>query len=336
MLALVGGREYGTSQYNRATTARRQPGSTFKPFVYLAAFEATFDDPALPPITPSTVVEDAPTVFFFERQEYTPQNYEGTYRGYVTLRNALAQSLNVATVKVAEMVGYDRVANLWNKRLGMGDNTKPYPALALGSFEATPLQIATAYNVLANYGLKVPPVTVLSVADETNTTLEQHVPSPPRVARPESAFLVVNMMRSVLNYGTAGGARNMGFTADAAGKTGTTNDMRDAWFAGFTPDLLCVVWVGFDDNSPVNLSGARAALPIWVEFMKGAQAGARGQRFAAPPDNVVFMDVDRETGLLATPSCPKTVSEAFIAGTEPQEYCSWHSGYDRPADGPRD
>jgi penicillin-binding protein 1B len=334
VVALVGGREYGTSQYNRATTARRQPGSTFKPFVYLAAFEATFDDPALPPITPSTVVEDAPTVFFFERQEYTPQNYEGTYKGYVTLRNALAQSLNVATVKVAEMVGYDRVANLWDKRMGMGDNVKPYPALALGSFEATPLQIASAYNVLANYGLKVPPVTVLSVTDEKNVSLEHHVPSPPRVARPESTFLVVNMMRSVLNYGTAGGARPMGFTADGAGKTGTTNDMRDAWFAGFTPDLLCVVWVGFDDNSPVNLSGARAALPIWVEFMKGARAGAGGQRFAPPPANVIFMDVDRETGLLATPNCPKTIAESFIAGTEPQEYCSWHSGYDRPAASP--
>jgi penicillin-binding protein 1B len=328
VLALVGGREYGTSQYNRATTARRQPGSTFKPFVYLAAFEATFDDPALPPITPSTVVEDSPTVFFFERQEYTPQNYEGTYKGYVTLRNALALSLNVATVKVAEMVGYDRIADLWNKRLGMGDNVKPYPALALGSFEATPLQIATAYNVLANGGLKVPPVTILSVMDEKNVTLEQHVPKPPRVARPEPSFLVVNMMRSVLNYGTAGGARTAGFYADAAGKTGTTNDMRDAWFAGFTPDLLCVVWVGFDDNTPTNLSGAKAALPIWVEFMKGAQAGSRGQKFAPPPANIIYMDVDRETGLLATANCPKRISESFVAGTEPQEYCSWHSGYE--------
>jgi penicillin-binding protein 1B len=327
VLALVGGREYESSQYNRATTARRQPGSTFKPFVYLAAFEATFDDPALPPITPATVVEDAPTVFFFERQEYTPQNYEGAYKGYVTLRNALAYSLNVATVKVAEMVGYDRVANLWNKRLGMGDSVKPYPAVALGSFEATPLQIATAYNVLANYGLKIPPATILSVMDEKNTTLEQHVPSPPRVTRAEPTFLVVNMMRSVLNYGTAGGARTMGFTADAAGKTGTTNDMRDAWFAGFTPDLLCVVWVGFDDNTPINLSGAKAALPIWVEFMKGAQAGSRGQRFAPPPANIVSVEVDRDTGLLATPNCPKTISESFVAGTEPQEYCSWHSGY---------
>ncbi len=325
VVALVGGRDYSSSQYNRATQAKRQPGSTFKPFVFLAAFEATFEDPALPPITPATIVEDAPTVFFFERQEYTPQNYEGSYKGYTTLRQALAHSLNVATVKVAEMVGYDRIADLWNKKLGMGDSVKPYPAIALGSFEATPLELATAYNVLANGGLKVPPLTVVSVMDERNVALEQHKPAPQRVARPESTFLVVNMMRSVLNNGTAAGARSMGFSADAAGKTGTTNDMRDAWFAGFTPDLLCVVWVGFDDNTPINLSGARAALPMWVEFMKGAQAGARGQRFSVPSQNVVFLDIDRQTGLLATPSCPVTISESFVAGTEPQEYCSWHS-----------
>ena len=155
--------------------------------------------------------------------------------------------------------------------------------------------------------------------------------APPRVARPESTFLVVNMMRSVINNGTAAAARSMGFTADAAGKTGTTNDLRDAWFAGFTPDLLCVVWVGFDDNQPTGLSGSKAALPIWVDFMKGAQAGSKGQKLAAPAANIVFVDVDRDTGLLATADCPRTMSESFIAGTEPQEYCSWHSGYAAPA-----
>ncbi len=327
IVALVGGRDYGESQYNRATSAHRQPGSTFKPFVYLAAFEATFDDPALPPLTPATVVEDAPTVFFFEKQEYAPQNYENTYKGYVTLRTALAHSLNVATVKVAEMIGYDRVADLWNRRLGMVDKVQPYPAVALGSFEATPLELAAAYNVLANEGLKVPPATVLSVVDEAGHTLEQRGAKAPRVARQESTFLVVNMMRAVLNNGTAAAARTMGFKADAAGKTGTTNDLRDAWFAGFTPDLLCVVWVGFDDNTPIGLSGARAAMPIWVEFMKAAQAGSKGQQFAVPPSNIVFIDIDKDTGLLATPACPNVISEAFIAGTEPHEYCSWHSGY---------
>jgi penicillin-binding protein 1B len=325
VVALVGGRSYGASQYNRVIAARRQPGSTFKPFVYLTAFEATFEDPALPPITPATVVEDAPSVFFYENKEYIPQNYEDEYRGYVTLRQALAHSLNVATVKVAEMVGYDRVAELWNKKLGMGDSVKPYPALALGSFEATPLQMATAYNVLANGGLKVEPVTVLSVVDEKGQTLEQHNPAPPvRAVRQESAFLVTHMLRSVMNNGTAAAARAWGFQADAAGKTGTTNDLRDAWFVGYTPDLLCVVWVGFDDNSPLNLSGARAALPIWVDFMKGATAGTKPRQFAVPDSNIVFIDIDRDTGLLAGPGCPRVFSEAFVPGTEPMERCHLH------------
>jgi penicillin-binding protein 1B len=324
VLALVGGRAYGQSQYNRAVLAKRQPGSTFKPFVYLAAFEAVFDDPNLPPITPATVVEDVPTTFEFEGKPYGPQNYEGNYMGYVTLRRALAHSLNVATVKVGEMVGYDRVADEWNRRLGMASKVEPYPSIALGAFEATPLEMATAYNVLATGGLRVEPVTIMSVVDEKDTALQQHYRQAPRVARPESTYLVVNMMRGVLNNGTAAAARSMGFRADAAGKTGTTNDLRDAWFIGFTPELLCVVWVGFDDNTPINLSGSRAALPIWVEFMNGALAGIRTTSFPVPAANIVFVSIDAQTGLLASPYCPKTISEAFVAGTEPQEYCSWH------------
>ncbi len=325
ILALVGGRSYGASQYNRVIQARRQPGSTFKPFVYLTAFEAAFDDPALPPITPATVVEDTPAVFFYEDKEYTPQNYENEYLGNVTLRKALSKSLNVATVKVAEMVGYDRVAALWSKKLGIGATIKPYPAVALGAFEATPLEMATAYNVLANGGLKIDPVAVLKVVNDKSETLEQHNPKPPaRVIHAETAFLVTNMLRSVLTEGTAASARALGFTVDAAGKTGTTNDLRDAWFAGYTPDLLCVVWVGYDDNTPINLSGARAALPIWVEFMKGALAGTTSRPFEVPADDIVFVEIDKDTGLLAGPNCPNTMSEAFIAGTEPTEICHVH------------
>jgi penicillin-binding protein 1B len=340
VVALVGGRSYGASQYNRVAQARRQPGSTFKPFVYLAAFEATFDEPDLPPITPATQVMDEPAVFLFEDKEYTPQNYEDDYRGPVTLRRALSLSLNVATVKVAEMVGYDRVADLWNRRLGMGDAMKPYPAAALGSFEATPLEMATAYNILANGGLRVDPVTVLRVLDDKGQTLEQHrTAAPRRVVHEESAFLVTYMLRSVLSGGTAFAAGGLGFPPcppggdqadppkgcyEAAGKTGTTNDLRDAWFVGYTPDLLCVVWVGYDDNEPLKLPGSRAALPIWVDFMKRALAGTRPGRFEVPPGNVVFVEIDRETGLLATPYCPKRLGEAFIAGTEPMERCHWH------------
>jgi penicillin-binding protein 1B len=325
VLALAGGRSYGYSQYNRVTEARRQPGSTFKPFVYLAAFEATFDDRALPPLTPATVVEDSPSVFFYEDKEYTPENYEGKYFGNVTLRYALAHSLNVATVKVAEMVGYDRVADLWSKKLKMSAKILPYPAVALGSFETTPFEMATAYNVLANGGVKIEPVTVVKVVDETGQTIEQHEPpAPPRVVHEESAFLVTNMMRSVLNEGTAAAARAWDFRPDAAGKTGTTNDMRDAWFVGFTPDLLCVVWVGFDDNEPLKLSGSKAALPIWVDFMKKATAGGRSRPFGVPAENITFVDIDKQTGYLANPNCPKIISEAFVTGTEPQVYCQLH------------
>jgi len=324
VLALVGGRSYGASQYNRAIQAKRQPGSTFKPFVYLTAFEATFDDPALPPITPATVVEDAPTVFFYEDKEYIPHNYEDKYLGLITLRRALAKSQNVAAVKVAEMVGYNRIAELWSRKMGISQ-IPAYPALALGSFEATPFELATAYNVLANGGLKIDPVAILRVQDERGQTIEQHRPPVPlRVVREESAFLVTNMLHSVMTEGTAIRSRALGFDADAAGKTGTTNDTRDAWFAGYTPNLLCVVWVGFDDNTPLNLDGARAALPIWVDFMKGALAGEESPPFPVPAEGIVFVEIDKETGLRATPNCPERMMEAFIAGTEPMEMCFYH------------
>ena len=325
IVALVGGRSYGRSQYNRVTQARRQPGSTFKPFVYLTAFEATFEDPSLPPITPATVVEDAPAVFFFEDKEYIPTNYEDTYYGMVTLRTALAHSLNVATVKVAEMVGYDKVANLWSQKIGIGAKIAPYPAVALGAFEATPFEMASAYNVIANGGLKVPLVSILSVADEKNVVLEQHqFPPPERVLHQESAYLVTDMLKSVMKEGTAASAAGLGFTAEAAGKTGTTNDYRDAWFSGFTPDLLCVVWVGFDDNTPVGLSGTRAALPIWVDFMKAALDGRTPTEFLPAPEGIVEVEIDKDTGLLAKPACPKKRMEVFIAGTEPREPCGAH------------
>jgi penicillin-binding protein 1B len=331
VVALTGGRSYGASQYNRVMQARRQPGSTFKPFVYLAAFEATFEDASLPPITPATVVEDAPAVFFYEDKEYIPRNYEDKYFGFVTLRRALAKSLNVATVKVAEMVGYDRIARLWTEKLGSGAPIEPYPAIALGAFEATPFEMATAYNVLASGGYKIEPVTVLRVTDEGGRVLEQHyAPVPERVIRRESAYLLTSMLEGVMNEGTAASARVRGFTAEAAGKTGTTNDYRDAWFAGFTPDLLCVVWVGFDDNTPIRLAGSRAALPIWVEFMKAALSGKEPLPFSVPGENVIFVDIDAETGLLATPLCSKVRSEAFIAGTEPRVRCQGHTVEWRP------
>jgi penicillin-binding protein 1B len=323
VLALVGGRSYEASQFNRATDAVRQPGSTFKPFVYLTAFEATFDQPDLPPLTPATLVEDAPATFFTEQGPYAPSNDGQRYLGFVTLRRALAMSLNVATLKVADVVGYQRIATLFSRVVGRP--VKPYPSMALGTFEVTPLEMAAAYAAIAAGGVRVQPTVVTSVRNPDGRELFQaRVPAPERVARPESAFLVTSMLRSVINEGTASRARALGFKAEAAGKTGTTDDTRDAWFIGFTPDLLCAVWVGYDDNTPLRLSGSEAALPIWTEFMKRATVGAKPKGFRAPP-GVAFADIDRESGLLATPSCPRVLREAFIAGAVPVDHCLWHN-----------
>jgi penicillin-binding protein 1B len=321
VLAMVGGRSYASSQFDRATEALRQPGSTFKPFVYLAAFEATFEQKDLPPLTPATLVEDAPATFYYEEGSYSPSNNGREYLGFVTLRRALAMSLNVATLKVAEVIGYSRIATLFTKITGR--DVKPYPSVALGTFEATPLEMASAYASLAAGGVRIAADAVSAIRDDDGKTLTPPRPTPERIAHPQSAFLVTNMLRSVLNEGTASAARSLGFKADAAGKTGTTDDTRDAWFIGYTPDLLCVVWVGYDDNTPLKLTGAEAALPIWTEFMKKATAGVKPHSFSAP-SGVVFADIDRETGLLATSHCPRVFKEAFIAGAAPVDTCLWH------------
>jgi penicillin-binding protein 1B len=317
ILAMVGGRSYNQSQYNRAVNAKRQPGSVFKPFVYLAAFERAHED-GRTDITPATVVDDEPTTFTFNDQEWTPANYENEYEGPITLRRALAHSRNIATIKLAEMIGFDNVAALW-KKFGIGTPPKGYPSIALGVFEATPFEIATAYTVFPNQGT-IRPLRALSRIISSGKDLPIEVPALKTVARKDTTFLVTNMMRSVLNEGTAAGARSAGFTLDAAGKTGTTNDLRDAWFVGFTPELLTVVWVGLDDNQALGLSGAQAALPIWTQFMARALAGHPNQAFDVP-EGVVFVDIDKDTGKLASPACPGTFNEAFLAGTEPTETC---------------
>jgi penicillin-binding protein 1B len=321
ILAWVGGRSYNQSQYNRVLTARRQPGSVFKPFVYLAAFDKAADE-GRRDLTPATVVVDEPTTFWFEDQAYEPKNYEDSYAGAITLREALAHSRNTATVKVAEMVGFDTVAALW-KKVGTSMVPKGYPSIALGSFEATPFEIATAYTVFPNLG-QLRPLRAISQVNAEYKEAAKPAPAPTRtVSRPETAFLVVNMMRSVINEGTGASARAAGFSYDAAGKTGTTNDLRDAWFAGFTGDLLTVVWVGFDDNTALGLSGAQAALPIWTSFMMRALAGHPNVPLPEPSD-LVWAEIDRDTGKLAAPGCPRVMREAFYPGTEPTEVCDLH------------
>ncbi|MBK5295668.1 MAG: PBP1A family penicillin-binding protein [Vicinamibacteria bacterium] len=344
VLALVGGRSYNQSQFNRAVAARRQPGSVFKPFVYLAAFEmAAAENRA--DLTPATLVIDEPTMFLAgggsappdtlaagalppttpggneSAAGWTPGNYENEYDGAITLRRALALSRNVATIKVAQQAGFNRVAALWD-RMGVGTDAHGYPSITLGVFEASPYDIATAYTIFPNGGT-LRPLRVLSrvVADGVATVV--HDPPTKTIARADTTFLVTNMMRSVINEGTGASARANGFALDAAGKSGTTNDLRDGWFVGFTPELLTVVWVGFDDNQPLGLSGTQAALPIWTTFMGRALAGHLDQPFAVPT-GIVYAEIDRDTGQLAGPLCPRLFREAFLSGTEPTTTCDVH------------
>jgi penicillin-binding protein 1B len=322
ILAYVGGRGYNETQFNRVTTMRRQPGSTFKPFVYLAAFEKAMDDPSTA-LTPATVIVDEPTVFKDGDKDYAPANYKDDYGGPVTLRQALAHSRNIVAIKTAEATGFDRVASFW-KRFGVGTPALGVPSIALGVFEASPLEIATAYTIFTNAGSmrQLSPISRIVVGGKTTAT--KPVALKP-IARPEPTYLVTNMMRSVINEGTAAQIRTAGVTVDLAGKTGTTNDQRDAWFVGFTPELLTVVWVGFDNNQPIGLTGAQAALPVWLSFTKRALSGRPSIPFAQP-EGLVSVEIDRDTGGLATPACPRTIMETFLPGTEPKEHCTVHGG----------
>lgn len=318
--ALVGGRDYGESQLNHAL-ARRQPGSVFKPFVYAAAF----DNGILglqPVVTPVTTVDDVPTTFEFDGKEYTPNNYGEEFLGTVTVRDALMHSLNVATVKVAEMIGYQRVADLAHE-MGLGSNIQGTPSVALGSYEMTPIDVAAGYSAFATNGLRAEPLFIRSVLSADGSVEESNGFKTRPVLDPRVAFLTTTLMEDVINHGTGASVRSLGFTAPAAGKTGTS---RDGWFAGFTSNLLCVVWVGFDDNRDIGFTGGAVAAPVWAEFMKRAvmlPTYRDTQPFAAP-EGIVEEAVDPQTGGVATPQCPQTAEEYFISGSEPTQYCPVH------------
>jgi penicillin-binding protein 1B len=315
--ALVGGRDYGESQLNHAL-AHRQPGSVFKPFVYAAAFNNAVQGDS-PIVTPSTTVDDAPTTFEYDNKEYTPNNYGEEFYGTVTVRDALMKSLNVATVKVAEMIGYDRVMRM-ARQMGVEDNMMATPALALGSYEMTPVEVAAAYTPFATGGTRAEPLFIRNVVNGDGNTEEAFAPQTRTVLDPRVAFLTTSLMEDVINHGTGYPVRALGFDAPAAGKTGTS---RDGWFAGYTSNLLCVVWVGFDDNRDLDLTGGQAAAPIWGEFMKRAVAlpEYRNTQDFEPPDGIVEQSIDPDTGMLAAPACPKMVEEYFVSGTQPTQYC---------------
>jgi len=320
--ALVGGRSYGTSQLNHAV-AKRQPGSSFKPFVYTAAFSETLKEGGQV-ITPATTVVDEPTTFMFDDKTYEPADFKNEYSGTVTLRRALAHSMNIPAVKVAEMIGFDKVAAT-ARAVGLNLDIQPTPAIALGAYEVMPIEIAGAYTVFPNGGVLKKPGYIDAIRDQQGHTVYQNQPQDKQAIDPRVAYLMVSMMEEVMRTGTAAGVRGRGFVLPAAGKTGTS---RDGWFAGFTSKLICVVWVGFDDNRDFKLEGARSALPIWTEFMKRAHQHRqyRNVHEFEAPEGVVTADIDADNGLLATPGCPKVRSEVFIAGTQPVEACNLHGG----------
>ncbi|MCS7025123.1 MAG: PBP1A family penicillin-binding protein [Bryobacteraceae bacterium] len=320
--ALVGGRNYGLSQLNRVM-AKRQPGSSFKPFVYAAALNTALYDPANP-ITASTQLVDEPTTFWFDGKPYEPHNHRNQYSGTVTVRQALAKSMNIPTVKLAEMVGYASVVQL-ARRSGLNLSIHPTPSVALGAYEVTPLEIAGAYTVFSNSGTWVKPSLIRSIRDDRGEVIYEARPTTRQALDPRVAYLMTNLMEEVIRSGTGAGVRSRGFLLPAAGKTGTSHD---GWFAGFTTKLICVVWVGFDDNQELNLEGAQSALPIWAEFMKRAHQYREyaGARYFDAPDGIVSVEIDPVSGQLAGPGCPNTRSEVFIHGTQPQQLCRLHGG----------
>jgi penicillin-binding protein 1B len=319
--ALVGGRSYPESPFNRATRARRQPGSLFKPLVYLAAFEAqpAGDNPGL---TPASMIPDAPMVIGNGKQQWSPRNIDHRFRGPVTVRRALEESLNVPAVRVAQEIGVERVADT-ALALGIERPLAPVPSLALGTSEVTLLEITTAFATLANLGLRVSPTTLAPLEGQPAKAAEIQPPPPPvRAVSAESSFLITHILRGVMRDGTGRASANWALSEVTAGKTGTTDGLRDAWFVGYTPDLVVGVWVGLDDGTPIGLDGAQAALPIWASVMQSAVRRAPPPPFLPPP-GVVLASIDRETGRSVSFWCGggTVIQEAFRAGTEPPADC---------------
>jgi penicillin-binding protein 1B len=319
--ALVGGRDYLASQFNRVTSARRQPGSAFKPIVYLAALRA---GDGAPFFTAASRVEDLPITLESNGEPWSPRNYDDRYEGIVTVRQALEQSLNSATVRIAQTVGLPNVIET-ARTLGLQSQLAPVPAMALGAFEVTPLELARAYLPLANGGIRPAAVsgirTVQFGDDEVKPAAAEE---PVRVVSQAEAWLLTSLLKSVVTSGTASAVRASGLPDVVAGKTGTTNDGRDAWFVGYSPRLLALVWVGFDSGDPHGMSGAKAALPIWLDFMKQALDAYPQTDFEMPP-GISFADIDASNGKRAARACPVIVREAFLAGTEPP-LCDEHRG----------
>lgn len=317
--AFVGGRDYSTNQFNHITMAHRQPGSTFKPFVYLTALALAQDGG---PWTLASKIEDVSFSVPGPEGPWTPSNYDGEEHGTVTLRTALEHSYNIATARLAEEVGLDRVVAMARK-MGIESPLEPYPAMALGSFEVTPLELIRAYTPLPNQGIRSEPYAITHVVTREGIVLEKKNFKMNRVITPEAAYLMNEALRGVIDRGTASSVRAMGLRGLAAGKTGTTSEYRDSWFVGYTPQRLALTWVGYDDGTPTGLSGASGALPIWTDFMKQVSREPLPADFVAT-DKIAVVRIDSESGLLFDSKCGEPADEVFIKGTEPVEKCDAH------------
>ena len=326
--ALVGGRDFAGHPFDRAVSARRQAGSTFKPFVYLAALQTA---PAR--FTPSTLLEDRPLTLHVGDDRWQPANYDGLFRGPVTLRTALEQSLNVPTVRLSEEIGVDTVARVAAAAGWQGELPR-VPALALGVAETSLVELAASYAVFPRGGVPVAPSVVRAVRTPDRALAFGDGAAPPAdtpaTVDPRAAYLVHHLLEGVVDRGTARALRARGVRGPLAGKTGTTNEYRDAWFVGYTPDLVAAAWVGFDDGRPLRLSSAATALPMWLAVMAPILRAQPPAAFDVPP-GIVFRDVDPRSGLLPTYACPDTIREAYLAGTEPDRPCVARPALLRPS-----
>jgi penicillin-binding protein 1B len=319
ILAYVGGRDYGKSQFDRIAQARRPAGSAIKPVIYAAAFSEGV-------ATPATLLNDSPIVVKFGGQSWSPQDYDHSYRGWVTVRTALEQSLNVPSVRLALGVGLPQVVALAHE-MGIAGDLEPIPSLALGAFGVTPRELATVYGTLANGGTR-PEVhglaSIVSLTAKGPKAIDgPEPPEPHRALQAQPAYLVTSVLQGVLDRGTAAGARSQGVSGELAGKTGTTNGRRDNWFAGYSPDRVTVVWVGYDNDGKSRLSGSSAALPIWSRFTRVLRPEGGYPAFVMP-QGIVRATVDPTTGQLATDACPYAVTDFFLEWRAPIETCTAH------------
>lgn len=327
ILALVGGRDFKESKFNHVTQAHRQPGSAFKTFIYTAAIDRGY--------TPADIILDEPIEIYEPgmREKWAPKNYDGKYLGPITLRKSLALSRNLSSIRLALDLGIDVVID-YAHRLGITDTIPPYPSIALGSATVTPLEMTRAYATIANYGVRTNPYFIRKIVAPNGDVLEEKKPHRENVLDSLTAFIMISMLRSVIDEGTAHNARTVyGLHIPAAGKTGTTNDYRDAWFIGFSPQLVVGVWVGYDSLREIRhgATGSMFAVPIWATFMKKA-TGNKSQDFDVPSHGLTWRQICTQSGLLATPYCPTTRMEVFKLGTEPTEPCTLHYKIDREAE----